>query len=67
MKAVYIEQFGGPEVVKYGDLPDRPLDRARSSSMRLRQASTAPIWKVRAGHHKQASFPWSWGAISPAW
>src|SRR3954468_11901674 len=22
MKAVYIEQFGGPEVVKYGDLPD---------------------------------------------
>jgi NADPH:quinone reductase-like Zn-dependent oxidoreductase len=22
MKAAYIEQFGGPEVLKYGDLPD---------------------------------------------
>jgi NADPH:quinone reductase-like Zn-dependent oxidoreductase len=22
MKAVYIEQFGGPEVVKYGELSD---------------------------------------------
>ena len=22
MKAAYIEQFGGPEAIKYGDLPD---------------------------------------------
>ena len=22
MKAAYIQQFGGPEVLKYGDLPD---------------------------------------------
>ena len=22
MKAAYIEQFGGPEVLQYGDLPD---------------------------------------------
>ena len=22
MKAAFIEQFGGPEVLKYGDLPD---------------------------------------------
>jgi NADPH:quinone reductase-like Zn-dependent oxidoreductase len=24
MKAAYIQQFGGPEVLQYGDLPDPP-------------------------------------------
>ena len=29
MKAVFIEQHGGPEVLKYGDVPDPTPSRAR--------------------------------------
>ena len=42
MKAAYIEKFGGPEVLKYGDLPDPVAGPARSWSISSRRASTAP-------------------------
>jgi NADPH:quinone reductase-like Zn-dependent oxidoreductase len=57
MKAVYIEQFGGPEVVKYGDLPD-PVVRRGGVVVDIVAASVnAADWKVRAGQYKQTTFP----------
>src|SRR3954453_5580492 len=57
MKAVYIEQFGGPEVVKYGDLPD-PSAAAGQIVVDAHAASVnGADWKVRAGHYGKAAFP----------
>src|SRR4051812_19166946 len=57
MKAVYIEQFGGPEVVKYGDLPD-PSAAADQIVVDAHAASVnGADWKVRAGHYGKAAFP----------
>ena len=56
MKAAYIEEFGGPEVIKYGDLPDpMPRARARSSSMSSRQASTARTGRCARNHYGKAA------------
>lgn len=41
MKAAFIERFGGPEVLKYGELPVLSRGRARWSSMWLPPASTS--------------------------
>jgi NADPH:quinone reductase-like Zn-dependent oxidoreductase len=57
MKAVYIERFGGPEVVKYGDLPD-PVAGRREVIVDIAAASVnAADWKVRGGQYKQSKFP----------
>jgi NADPH:quinone reductase-like Zn-dependent oxidoreductase len=57
MKAAYIEQFGGPEVVKYGDLPD-PSAAAGQIVVDVHAASVnGADWKVRVGHHGQQKFP----------
>src|SRR4051812_33816086 len=57
MKAVYIEQFGGPEVVKYGDLPV-PTAAAGQIVVDAHAASVnGADWKVRAGHYGKAAFP----------
>jgi NADPH:quinone reductase-like Zn-dependent oxidoreductase len=57
MKAVYIEQFGGPEVVEYGDLPD-PTAAADQVVVDAFAASVnGADWKVRAGHYGKATFP----------
>jgi hypothetical protein len=32
MKAAFIEQYGGPEVLKFGDLPDPVVATPRSNS-----------------------------------
>src|SRR3954462_11072195 len=57
MKAVYIEQFGGPEVVKYGDLPD-PSAAAGQIVVDAHAASVnGADWKVRAGHYGKGAFP----------
>ena len=58
MKAAYIEQFGGPEVVKYGDLPDPSAGPGQI----VVDASAASVngadWKVRSNHYgKAAPFP----------
>src|SRR3954447_804323 len=57
MKAAYIEKFGGPEVLKVGDLPD-PSPGPGQVVVDVAAASiNAADWKVRAGEYKQANFP----------
>jgi NADPH:quinone reductase-like Zn-dependent oxidoreductase len=57
MKAAYIEKFGGPDVIQYGDLPDP----AAGPGQVLVDVAAASIngadWKVRAGQYGQAKFP----------
>jgi NADPH:quinone reductase-like Zn-dependent oxidoreductase len=57
MKAVYIEKFGGPEVLKYGDLPD-PVAGPGEVVVDVHAASVnGADWKVRVGDYKQTKFP----------
>ena len=57
MKAVYIEKFGGPEVLKYGELPD-PVAKPGEVVVDVHAASVnGADWKVRAGDYKQSTFP----------
>jgi len=57
MKAAFIEHFGGPEVLKYGDLPD-PLAAAGEVVVDIVAASVnGADWKVRSWQYSQAKFP----------
>jgi NADPH:quinone reductase-like Zn-dependent oxidoreductase len=57
MKAVFIEKHGGPEVLKYGDLPD-PVAAPGEVVIDVVAASVnAADWKVRAGQYAQSKFP----------
>ena len=57
MKAVFIERFGGPEVLQYGDLPD-PVAAAGEVVVDVHAASVnGADWKVRVGDYKQTKFP----------
>ncbi len=57
MKAVYIEQYGGPDVVKYGDRPD-PVAVTGEVVVDVVAASVnGADWKVRAGHYGYTKFP----------
>jgi NADPH:quinone reductase-like Zn-dependent oxidoreductase len=60
MKAAFIEQFGGPEVLKYGDLPD-PVAAPGEVVIDVVAASVnAADWKFRAGEYAknvQPKFP----------
>jgi NADPH:quinone reductase-like Zn-dependent oxidoreductase len=57
MKAVFIERYGGPEVLKYGDLPD-PVAAPDEVVIDVVVASVnAADWKVRTGQYGQAKFP----------
>ncbi len=61
MKASYIEQHGGPEVIKYGDLPD-PEATPGQVVVDIHAASVnGADWKVRAGQYKQTQFPYILG------
>jgi NADPH:quinone reductase-like Zn-dependent oxidoreductase len=62
MKAVYIMQHGGPEVLRYGDLPD-PAPRPDEVVVDTVAASVnGADWKVRAGaSHRQSRFPYVLG------
>jgi len=57
MKAVYIEQFGGPEVVKYGELPDPTAAAGQVVVDAFAASVNGADWKVRAGHYGKAAFP----------
>jgi NADPH:quinone reductase-like Zn-dependent oxidoreductase len=51
MKAAYIDHCGGPEVLRYGDLPD-PLPGAGELLVDIHAASVnAADWQVRAGRY----------------
>ena len=57
MKAVFIEKFGGAEVLQYGDQPD-PVAGAGDVVVNVVAASVnAADWKVRAGEYSKATFP----------
>ncbi len=60
MKAAYIDQFGGPDVLKFGDLPD-PRASAGEVIVDVHAASVnAADWKFRAGEyarHANLQFP----------
>jgi NADPH:quinone reductase-like Zn-dependent oxidoreductase len=57
MKAGYIERFGGPEVLTYGDLPD-PTPAAGQVIVDAVAASVnGADPKVAAGEYKQVQFP----------
>jgi NADPH:quinone reductase-like Zn-dependent oxidoreductase len=57
MKAVFIDKFGGPEVLQYGDRPD-PVAGAGEVVVDVHAASVnGADWKVRAGDYKQSTFP----------
>jgi NADPH:quinone reductase-like Zn-dependent oxidoreductase len=58
MKAAYIEQFGGPEVIKYGDLPDPSAGPGQIVVDVVAASVNGADWKVRANHYGQgAPFP----------
>jgi NADPH:quinone reductase-like Zn-dependent oxidoreductase len=60
MKAAYFDQFGGPDVLKYGDLPD-PVPATGEIVVDVAAASVnAADWKFRSGQyarHSDAKFP----------
>lgn len=50
MKAVYINEFGGPEVVKTGDLP-MPEIKSDQILIKVAAAGVNPVdWKIREGY-----------------
>jgi NADPH:quinone reductase-like Zn-dependent oxidoreductase len=57
MKAVFIEKFGGPDVLQYGDRPD-PVAGPGEVMVDVHAASVnGADWKVRVGDYKQSTFP----------
>src|SRR5271168_3665082 len=57
MKAVYIEKFGGPEVLQYGDMPDPVAGPGEVVVDVVAASVNAADWKVRAGEYSQSTFP----------
>jgi NADPH:quinone reductase-like Zn-dependent oxidoreductase len=57
MKAAFIERFGGPEVLQYGDLPDPVAGPGEVVVDVVAASVNAADWKVRLGEYKQTSFP----------
>jgi NADPH:quinone reductase-like Zn-dependent oxidoreductase len=57
MKAVFIEQYGGPEVLKYGDLPDPAAAPGEVVIDVVATSINAADWKARAGQYGQSKFP----------
>ncbi len=62
MKAAYIEEFGGPEVLKFGELPD-PIAREGEVVLDIHAASVnGADWKVRSNRYGQKlTFPYILG------
>ncbi len=62
MKASYMEKQGGPEVLKYGDMPD-PVAGPGEVVVDIHAASiNGADWKVRAGHYSEMTeFPYILG------
>ena len=57
MKAAYIQQFGGPEVLQVGDLPDPSAGPGQIVVDTFAASINGADWKVRAGSYAQATFP----------
>jgi NADPH:quinone reductase-like Zn-dependent oxidoreductase len=61
MKAAFIEQYGGPEVIKYGDLPDPAAAPGTVVIDVVAATVNGADWKVRVGQYKQSKFPFALG------
>src|SRR6266849_7440986 len=61
MKAAFIEQYGGPEVLKYGDLPDPVAGPGQVVIDVVAASVNGADWKVRVGQYKQSKFPFALG------
>jgi NADPH:quinone reductase-like Zn-dependent oxidoreductase len=57
MKAAYIQKFGGPDVLQYGDLPDPSAGPGQIVVDTVAASVNGADWKVRAGSYAQATFP----------
>ncbi|MGB8488809.1 MAG: NADP-dependent oxidoreductase [Xanthobacteraceae bacterium] len=57
MKAVFIEHFGGPEVLQYGELPDPAAAPGEVVVDVVAASVNGADWKVRSGQYKQTAFP----------
>jgi NADPH:quinone reductase-like Zn-dependent oxidoreductase len=57
MKAVFIEHFGGPEVLQYGELPDPAAAQGEVVVDVVAASVNGADWKVRSGQYKQTAFP----------
>lgn len=57
MKAAYIEQYGGPEVLKYGDLPDPSPAPGQIVVDTVAASVNGADWKVCAGEYNHPGFP----------
>jgi len=60
MKVAYFERFGGPEVLKYGDLPDPAAGSGEVIISVVAASINAADWKFRAGdyaRHGQSKSP----------
>src|SRR6201991_851191 len=61
MKAVFIEQYGGPDVLKYGEWPDPVAGPGEVVIDVVAASVNGADWKVRVGQHKQPKFPFVLG------
>src|SRR6266852_5097602 len=61
MKAAFIEQHGGPEVLKYGDVPDPAVGAGEVVIDVFAASVNGADWKVRAGDYRQSKFPYVLG------
>jgi NADPH:quinone reductase-like Zn-dependent oxidoreductase len=57
MKAAFIERFGRPEVLQYGDLPDPVAGPGDVVVDNFAASVNAADWKARLGDYGQAKFP----------
>ena len=62
MKAAYIEAQGGPEVLKYGEMPDPVAGPGEVVVDNHAASVNGADWKVRAGHYSEMTeFPYILG------
>ena len=61
MKAAYLEQTGGPEVFKYGDLPDPQAGPGDVLVDVVAASVNGADWKVRRGEYAALKFPYVLG------
>ena len=57
MKAAFVEKYGGPELLQYGELPD-PVASPEEVVLDIVAASVnAADWKARLGEYKHTKLP----------
>jgi NADPH:quinone reductase-like Zn-dependent oxidoreductase len=61
MKAALIRQYGGPDVIEYGDMPDPSAGPGEVVVDVHATSVNGADWKVRLGQYKQSRFPFALG------